>query len=92
MTIYMTDKPQDFEIAFVWRGWRFIENAFGARTSINKRWKQEASPHLDHVRSAFRKAERADPSLRATQSRVEQWLDAHHSELGCAPRTLLEVK
>lgn len=30
--------PPDFPAVFMKQGWRAIENLFGARTAINKRW------------------------------------------------------
>ena len=46
--------PVDFEEVFIRTGWRGIEEAYGARTGVNKRWVREAGEdELKRKRKSF---------------------------------------
>ncbi|GLT02954.1 hypothetical protein GCM10007897_43850 [Sphingobium jiangsuense] len=52
--------PSDFDFVFVKHGWRGVENFFGARTAVNKRWLQErGADRLKDLRARFRKGDAA---------------------------------
>jgi hypothetical protein len=61
--------PEGFSETFIRFGWRGIETFYGARTSVNRRWIDEAGgPSLMEARRRYRDALRAVRATRGASS------------------------